>query len=52
MNTFPAPAIYIFLTTPPEYDPETEILIALAPVLGEDGLMRQAWAIGPKPVPS
>ena len=52
MNTFPAPAIYIFPTTPPEYDPETEILIALAPVLGEDGLMRQAWSIGPKPVSS
>lgn len=52
MTSFSAPAIYIFLTTPPEYDPETEILIALAPVLGEDGLMRQAWAISPKPVPS
>jgi hypothetical protein len=49
MNNFPAPVIYIFPTTPPEYDPETEILIALAPVLGDDGLVREAWGVGPKP---
>ena len=52
MNTFPAPAIYIFPTTPPEYDPETEVLISLNPVLGEDGLMRQAWSVAPKTVDS
>ena len=52
MNTFPTPtpAVYIFPTTPPEYDPETEVLIPLNPVLGQDGLMRQAWSVGPKAV--
>jgi hypothetical protein len=41
-------SIYIIPTTPPEYDPETEALIPLNPVRGEDGIMRQAWAIGPR----
>jgi len=40
--------IYIFPTTPPEYDPETEVLIPLNPVRGEDGMMRQAWTVGPR----
>lgn len=44
--------IYILPTAPPEYDPETEILIPLSPVLGEDGLMRQAWSVAPKTVDS
>jgi hypothetical protein len=40
--------IYIIPTAPPEYDPETEVLIPLTPVRGSDGVMRQAWAIGPR----
>jgi hypothetical protein len=39
---------HVSLTTPPEYDPETEVLIPLNPVRGEDGMMRQAWTIGPR----
>ena len=42
--------IYILPTNPPEYDPETEILIPLNPIRGEDGLMRQAWDTRPKTV--
>jgi hypothetical protein len=41
---------HVSLTTPPEYDPETEVLIPLNPVRGENGLMRQAWSVGPKAV--
>jgi hypothetical protein len=48
MNTFPAPVIYIIPTAPPEYNPETEVLIPLNPIRGEDGIMRQAWTIGPR----
>lgn len=44
--------IYILPTNPPEYDPETEVLIPLNPVRGEDGIMRQAWSVGPKTVNS
>lgn len=40
--------IHIIPATPPEYDPETEVLIPLNPVRGEDGIMRQAWTIGPR----
>jgi hypothetical protein len=40
--------IPVLATTPPEYDPETEVLISLNPVRGEDGMMRQAWAVGPR----
>lgn len=44
--------IYILPTTPPEYAPETEVLIPLSPIRGEDGIMRQAWSVGPKTVDS
>jgi hypothetical protein len=44
--------IYIIPATPPEYDPETEVLIPLNPVRSEDGMMRQAWAVHPKTVDS
>jgi len=47
MNTFPAPVIHIISTTPPEYNPETEALVPLNPVRSEDGMMRQAWTVGP-----
>ena len=40
--------IYILPTTPDEYDPETEALIALSPVRGEDGLMHEAWDVVPR----
>jgi hypothetical protein len=40
--------IPVLATTTPEYDPETEVLIPLNPVRGEDGMMRQAWTIGPR----
>jgi hypothetical protein len=39
---------HVSLTTPPEYDPETEVLISLNPARGEDGMMRQAWTVGPR----
>ena len=42
--------IYILPTNPPEYDPETEVLVPLAPIRGADGLMRQAWDTRPKTV--
>ena len=44
--------IYILPTTPPGYDPETEVLIPLNPIRGENGLMRQAWSVAPKTVDS
>jgi len=43
---------HVSLTAPPEYDPETEVLITLNPVRGDDGIMRQAWAVHPKIVDS
>jgi hypothetical protein len=39
---------HVSLTAPPEYDPETEVLVPLNPVCGEDGMTRQAWTIGPR----
>jgi hypothetical protein len=39
---------HVSLTAPPEYDPETEVLVPLNPVRGEDGIMRQAWTVGPR----
>jgi hypothetical protein len=41
-------SIYIIPTAPPEYDPETEVLVPLNPVRGSDGIMHQAWAVGPR----